>query len=122
MLRVVIPGEPVPLARPRFNRKTGNAYTPATSRAYEEQVAWLCKASGVVFEKGRELTLEVQFFSMERPRQKTADTSNLLKALEDGIQKSGVIWNDVDIKEIHVTHDVDSVFPRADVTLRYRYG
>jgi len=33
---VEVSGEPVPKGRPRFNRATGNAYTPAHTRKYED--------------------------------------------------------------------------------------
>lgn len=38
-LSFVVPGKPVPKARPRFDRRTGHVYTPAKSRAYESRVA-----------------------------------------------------------------------------------
>lgn len=38
MIRLFVPGEPVPKARPRMTR-TGHAYTPAKTRTYESKVA-----------------------------------------------------------------------------------
>ena len=34
-IKIVIPGEPVAKGRPRFNRKTGIAYTPSKTKGYE---------------------------------------------------------------------------------------
>lgn len=41
-VRITVPGPPVPKARPRIG-KNGHAYTPARTRAYEQEVqaAWL---------------------------------------------------------------------------------
>jgi Holliday junction resolvase RusA-like endonuclease len=35
----VVPGKPVPKARPRFSKRTGRPYTPKTTRSYEALVA-----------------------------------------------------------------------------------
>jgi Holliday junction resolvase RusA-like endonuclease len=35
MIEVVVPGEPVAKGRPRFDRATGRAYTPAKTRSFE---------------------------------------------------------------------------------------
>lgn len=42
VVRIVVPGPPVPKGRPRLG-KNGHAYTPARTRAYEQAVraAWL---------------------------------------------------------------------------------
>lgn len=41
-VRITVPGPPVPKARPRIG-KNGHAYTPARTRAYEQEVqaAWM---------------------------------------------------------------------------------
>jgi Holliday junction resolvase RusA-like endonuclease len=38
-----VPGEPKGKGRPRFSSKTGHAYTPARTRAYEAEVAKVAK-------------------------------------------------------------------------------
>jgi len=41
-IKIVIPGRPVPKARPRLGRG-GNVYTPVKTKRYEELVAWKTK-------------------------------------------------------------------------------
>lgn len=41
-IKIVIPGRPVPKARPRLG-KGGHVYTPARTKQYEELVAWKTK-------------------------------------------------------------------------------
>jgi crossover junction endodeoxyribonuclease RusA len=93
-MRLEIPGRPVPKARPR-RAPAGHFYTPSTTRAYEEDVAWYARLSRVRFDGAVKVTAE---FYMRPPR---GDTDNLVKAVNDGLQKGGVIRDDVEIVEFH---------------------
>lgn len=115
-MKFTVPGEPVGKARPRMNRKTGNVYTPKASSDYEDTVAWCARAQPERFGKGVPLKLTVDFFCTPKKRQHTIDGDNLLKALLDGINKSGVIDDDVDFVSLHVYRWEDND-PRAEVVL-----
>lgn len=40
MIEVIVLGKPVPKGRPRFNRETGRAYTPAKTASFEAQLKY----------------------------------------------------------------------------------
>lgn len=40
MIEIVVLGKPVPKGRPRFNRETGRAYTPAKTASFEAQLKY----------------------------------------------------------------------------------
>lgn len=92
----VVPGRPVGKERARKG-KNGTFYTPARTREYENLVAWKAKIAhvGAPFEGPVKLEMEV------RSRKSRADTSNILKAIEDGMNRI-VYYDDRQIMEIHI--------------------
>lgn len=45
MITIVVLGKPVPKGRPRFNRETGRAYTPAKTASFEAQLKFAAQQS-----------------------------------------------------------------------------
>lgn len=86
MLRVEVPGRPVPKARPRFN-SAGGIWTPSSKA--EEAVAWYFVRYKDLFPSGP-VKVRAEFFC--NPRQR-ADADNLLKLVCDAITRAGV-WRD----------------------------
>ena len=93
--RIVVPGRPVPLARPRVTGR--GTYLPARSREYRERcrVAWL-EAGRPTF--GDQPLRVAMLFELPRPRRAKPvpcgrpDVSNLAKAVEDALD--GLAWRD----------------------------
>ena len=44
MIEIRMDGDPVAKGRPRFNRKTGRAYTPEKTARFEDRLAWAAQA------------------------------------------------------------------------------
>ncbi len=83
---IVVPGNPLPKARPRFG--CGRAYTPPATRAWEEWVGWHVRH---VLDKplvGR-LAVTLRFYRSNRRR---VDLDNLIKAALDAV--TGIAWRD----------------------------
>lgn len=92
-----IPGRPRGKERPRMG-KGGKFYTPKRTREYEELVAWCARAAY----REDPTTLPVRLNLIIRSSKSRADTSNILKAVEDGM--NGVVYvDDRQIKEIHIS-------------------
>lgn len=92
----VMPGRPVGKERARKG-KNGTFYTPARTREYENLVAWKARMAhvGAPFEGPVKLEVEI------RSRKSRADLSNILKAIEDAMNK--IVYNDDrQIQEIHI--------------------
>ena len=105
-----VPGRPRGKERPRMGRN-GKFYTPKTTREYEESVAWFAKSAY----KEDPTTLPVRLDLTIRSSKSKADTSNILKAIEDGM--NGIIYvDDRQIKEIHISR-IEGDGEGVDVTV-----
>ena len=108
MIELVVYGEPVPAARPRFNR-SGHAYDPLKSRAYKQYVSLEASKQYHGYLIGRKpLVVRIAIYrpiqtsvsqieharraqGLHRPIVKP-DTSNYVKLIEDAL--TGIIWED----------------------------
>ncbi len=83
-----VPGKPVPKARVTQKSK----WTPRAKRslAYQEYVGWCAKAAKLPQISG-DVLLTVKICQGSRG---AADLSNVIKAVEDGLQYAGVLEND----------------------------
>lgn len=87
-ITITLDGEPVPKARPRFGR--GRVYTPARTKKFETDLAWMAKRE-MIGRKPLAGALKVEIvFAMTRPE--FVDVDNLTKAALDAC--NGVVWRD----------------------------
>lgn len=96
-IRLEVPGRPVAWERVRTNR--GRFFKPKRTRDYEERVAWACRAAGEVFGAG-ECSVSIELCAKRRL---TGDPDNYAKAVLDGLQIGGMIENDRQVRELHVS-------------------
>lgn len=112
VLRFSVPGRPVPAKR--MTRRGKWSPRARAGLDYQAAVAWAAKAAHRGALDG-ELELSVRFVFSDR---RHGDLSNLVKAVEDGVQYSGIIANDKQIVRYGRCEIVYGDEPRADVELR----
>ena len=128
-IKFTVPGVPVGKGRPRFTR-TGHAYTPEKTAAYEEKVRLCWKTqSGQGFAGGVPIRATIngyfpipQSLSKKRraamigtPHTKKCDADNLAKTILDSINGLAYV-DDSAVCELVVTKSYCDV-PRVDVFL-----
>lgn len=133
----VVPGEPVPKARPRFTMQGGKArtYTPTSSAAYETTVGLLAhaamRAQGVSEPMNGALHVHVQAFfpvphSWSKKRKAAAswhasrpDLDNIVKSALDGLNRVAFA-DDGQVASVYATKAY-SATPRLEVAV-YEIG
>lgn len=105
-IKFVVPGEPVPKGRPRFNTRTGRAYTPEKTLDYENKIRRIYKEEiDYMFEGAVRLTIRAYFSILKSDSKKKKedklsgkikvtkrpDIDNIIKCI-DGL--NGVAFQD----------------------------
>ena len=129
----VVPGEPVPKARPRFTMQGGKArtYTPTSSAAYETTIGLLAhaamRAAGIAGPMNGALHVQVQAFfpvpkTWSKKRKDTAswhasrpDLDNVVKAALDGLNRVAFA-DDGQVASVYATKAY-SATPRLEVAV-----
>lgn len=88
----VVPGRPVPAQR--MTQGTKWSRRAKRSLGYQERVAWAARAARIPGMQG-DIRLTARFYFRNK---KHGDLSNLVKAIEDGLQYARVLDNDKQIR------------------------
>lgn len=99
-MRLVIPGKPVPAARPRITR--GHAYYPAKYQMWKEAAAWQVRACGKPIAGPVKVSIQIlpdQAIvevtpAHHRPSGLWGDSDNFAKAILDACVAGGVLEDD----------------------------
>lgn len=94
---LTIPGRPVPKGRPRMS-KYGHAYTPKTTREYEDKIKAHCMD---LVDEPIDTTVEVvmRFYIAGKAK---PDIDNLIKSVLDGLQPH-LITNDNLVQKVNAS-------------------
>lgn len=87
MIRIIIPGRPVPKQRPRFGRG-GHVYTPSKTKQYEELVGWYAKQY-IPQPINENIALHIRVYVKNNV---FPDIDNIAKSIMDGL--NGIAYND----------------------------
>ena len=117
MIKILIEGEPIPAARPRFSN--GHAYQPARNREYRERVINSARsAMGSKTPLTGAIAADVKLYRKYKPTSRlSGDVDNHLKAVFDGLNKIA-FEDDAQITKCVVEKFCDKENPRAEVELR----
>lgn len=120
--KVVVMGSPITKSNFKMHNADGRAILPRNSGTrhdryaiYEEQIAIDARSQnpGVTMEESLIAILRVYYKSEKRH----PDTINITKSIFDGIEKSGLILNDAQVRRVIIEEYYDKVEPRFELEL-----
>lgn len=120
--RVVVKGSPISKSNFKLFNLKGRAILPYNSgkyhdryALYEEEIAYEARSQnpGVILAEALIAVLKVYYKSKLRH----PDTNNITKSIFDGIEKSGLIVNDAQVRRLIIEEFYDSENPRFELEL-----
>ncbi len=120
--KIVVDGSPITKSNFKLHNKQGRAILPSNTGKshdryanYEEEISYKSKVQNpdVLLEESLIALLKVFYKSEKRH----PDTSNITKSIFDGIEKSGIIVNDKQIRKIIIEEFYDKENPRFELEL-----
>jgi len=120
--KVVIKGSPISKSNFKLFNMNGRAILPYNSgkyhdryALYEEEIAFQCRIQNpnIILTEALIAVLKVYYKSIKRH----PDTNNITKSIFDGIEKSGLIVNDAQVKRLIIEEFYDAENPRFELEL-----
>jgi Holliday junction resolvase RusA-like endonuclease/uncharacterized CHY-type Zn-finger protein len=120
--KIIIKGSPITKSNFKLSNLNGRAILPNSSgkyhdryAVYEEQIAYEARSQNpdVCFSESLIAILHVYYKSSKRH----PDTINITKSIFDGIEKSGMIINDAQIRRLIIEEFYDKENPRFELEL-----
>ncbi|SHH80234.1 Endodeoxyribonuclease RusA [Clostridium collagenovorans DSM 3089] len=120
--KVIVKGSPISKSNFKLFNKEGRAILPYNSgkyhdryALYEEEIALEARAQnpGIIIEEACIAILKVFYKSEKRH----PDTNNITKSILDGIEKSGLIINDAQVRRLVIEEFYDKENPRFELEL-----
>ncbi len=120
--KVIVKGSPISKSNFKLFNVKGRAILPYNSgkyhdryALYEEEIAYetRCQNPGIVLGEALIAILKVYYKSKKRH----PDTNNITKSIFDGIEKSGLIVNDSQIRRLIIEEFYDEKNPRFELEL-----
>lgn len=120
--KVIVLGSPITKSNFKLHNKDGRAILPYNTgkshdkyALYEEEIAYHARSQNpdIILDESLIAVLKVYYKSEKRH----PDTANITKSIFDGIEKSGLIVNDAQIRKIIVEEFYDKENPRFELEL-----
>lgn len=120
--KIIVKGSPISKSNFKMFNSKGRAILPSNSGKYhdryanyEEQISYEARIQNpdIVLDEALIAILKVYYKSEKRH----PDTNNITKSIFDGIEKSGLIVNDVQVRRIIIEEFYDKENPRFELEL-----
>jgi Holliday junction resolvase RusA-like endonuclease len=120
--KVIVKGSPISKSNFKLFNVQGRAILPYNSgkyhdryALYEEEIAYAARSQnpGIVLSESLIAVLKVFYKSKKRH----PDTNNITKSIFDGIEKSGLIINDAQVRRLVIEEFYDAENPRFELEL-----
>ena len=119
MIKLIIPGRPISKSNFKLKNIHGKTWMPSTGKhskylAYENMIAGYINTQyqGDIIEEDLITIIRLYF-----PNKKMGDLHNYPKSICDGIEKSGIIKNDKQLKPVLLFDFIDKENPRVVIEL-----
>ena len=119
MIKLTIPGRPISKSNFKLNNVHGQSWMPSKGKhskylAYENMIAGFINQQylGETIEEDLITILKLYF-----PNKRMRDLHNYPKSICDGIEKSGIIKNDKQLKPVLLFDFIDKDNPRVEIEL-----
>ena len=119
MIKLIIPGRPISKSNFKLKNIHGKTWMPSTGKhskylAYENMIAGYINTQyqGDIIEEDLITIIRLYF-----PNKKMGDLHNYPKSIWDGIEKSGIIKNDKQLKPVLLFDFIDKENPRVEIEL-----
>lgn len=118
--KVIVLGSPISKSNFKLHNKSGRAILPYNTgqvhdkyALYEEEIAYYARSQNpnIVLDEALIAILKVYYKSNKRH----PDTANITKSIFDGVEKSGLIVNDAQIRRIITEEFYDKENPRFEL-------
>ena len=118
--KVIVKGSPITKSNFKLHNAQGRAILPSNTGKsydkyanYEQEIAYEARIQNpnIVLEESLIAILKVYYKSDKRH----PDTSNITKSIFDGVEKSGIIINDMQIRRIIIEEFYDKENPRFEL-------
>lgn len=111
-IKFIVPGRPVPAQR--MTQKTKWTNRAQKSLGYQKEIAWAWKEIARGKKLKGDLKLSCEFYFNDK---RHGDLSNLVKAVEDGLQYANAFDNDKQIKRYGKTGIFFDDNPRVEIEI-----
>jgi Holliday junction resolvase RusA-like endonuclease len=119
MVKIIVPGRPISKSNFKLHNIHGQSWMPIKGKhskyiAYENMIAGYINQQyqGPQIEENLITILKLYF-----PNKKMGDLHNYPKSICDGIEKSGIIVNDKQLKPVLLFDYIDKDNPRVEIEL-----
>ena len=119
MIKLIIPGRPISKSNFKLHNVNGQAWMPAKGK-YSKFLAYENMIAGYVNQQydGEQLTCNlITVMKLYFPDKRMGDLHNYPKSICDGLEKSGIIKNDRQLKPVLLFDFIDKENPRVEIEL-----
>lgn len=119
MIKITVPGRPISKSNFKLQNVNGQSWMPSKGK-HSRYVAYENSIAGYINKEYQGETIEENLITVLKlyfPDKRMGDLHNYPKSICDGIEKSGIIKNDKQLKPVLMFDYIDKDNPRVEIEL-----
>ncbi|WP_129596139.1 RusA family crossover junction endodeoxyribonuclease [Anaerophilus nitritogenes] len=119
MIKITVPGKPISKSNFKLKNIHGQVWMPKDGK-HSKYIAYENKIAGYINQQYDGSTLTgniITIIKLYFPDKRMGDLHNYPKSICDGIEKSGIIENDKQLKPVLLFDSIDKENPRIEIEL-----